>query len=287
MSRRLRAGLLSAGATAAAWRVLVSNPPGGLERWARVNHRGEPVALLEGPAYAIGALTGELLGSGADRRTRLAAAFATVSAAGLGGYDDLAGDGSSRGLAGHFQALRRGEVSTGAVKVAGLAAAGLVSAALVPPRPGEATGGVVRAVDVCVAGALIAGTANLVNLLDLRPGRALKAVVGLGTLTAAGRGRSAPLASSAVGAALACLPADLGERAMLGDTGANAAGALLGVGWVRGLGRPGRLAALAAVSALTLASETVSFTAVIDRTPALRALDRLGRRPAEPADSAP
>jgi hypothetical protein len=69
---------------------------------------------------------------------------------------------------------------------------------------------------------------------------------------------------------------------MLGDTGANAAGALLATAWVTRLPRAGRLVALAAVTGLTLASERVSFTAVIERTPALRALDQLGRRPPEP-----
>ena len=68
---------------------------------------------------------------------------------------------------------------------------------------------------------------------------------------------------------------------MLGDSGANAAGALLGVAWAARLPRPARLLALAGVTALTLASERVSFTAVIERTPALRALDQLGRRPPE------
>ena len=85
-----------------------------------------------------------------------------------------------------------------------------------------------------------------------------------------------------LGAALALLPEDLGERAMLGDAGANALGAMLG-GAATGLPRPARIALLAGIAALTAASEKVSFTKVIERTPALRWLDMLGRRPAHQA----
>jgi UDP-N-acetylmuramyl pentapeptide phosphotransferase/UDP-N-acetylglucosamine-1-phosphate transferase len=65
---------------------------------------------------------------------------------------------------------------------------------------------------------------------------------------------------------------------MLGDTGANAAGALLGTALLQGTGRRGRLVALSVLTALTLASEKVSFTRVIESTPVLRELDALGRR---------
>jgi hypothetical protein len=74
------------------------------------------------------------------------------------------------------------------------------------------------------------------------------------------------------------LPDDLGERVMLGDCGANALGALLGLRLAALPGRGSRAALLGAVVALTLASEKVSFTQVIEATPGLRELDRLGRR---------
>jgi UDP-N-acetylmuramyl pentapeptide phosphotransferase/UDP-N-acetylglucosamine-1-phosphate transferase len=283
VSRRVVAGLLSAAGTALALAQLQRRPPGGPARWSRRNHRGEPVTLLEGPAYVGGALGAVGLASGTGPRLRAAALLATTGAAALGAYDDLGGDGTRRGLRGHLTALAHGELSTGAVKVLGLAAGGLGAAVLLHPggQPGS-RGRAARLVDVASSGALIAGTANLVNLLDLRPGRALKVVAALGLLTAAGGADPAILAAAATGSSLAALPADLAERAMLGDTGANAAGALLGVAWAARLHRPGRLLALAAVTALTLASERVSFTAVIERTPALAALDRLGRRAPEP-----
>jgi hypothetical protein len=81
-----------------------------------------------------------------------------------------------------------------------------------------------------------------------------------------------------VGAAAGLLGPDLAGEAMLGDTGANSAGALLGAALVQRTGRRGRWVALAALTALTLASEKVSFTAVIESTPGLRELDALGRR---------
>ena len=84
-------------------------------------------------------------------------------------------------------------------------------------------------------------------------------------------------ASAAAGAAIGSLPEDLAGRSMLGDTGANSAGALLGAALVARTGLSGRLLALAVLTALTLASERFSFTTVIESTPGLRELDALGR----------
>ena len=267
--RRLAAIALGAGAARIAYRELTRRQPGGSDTWTRKNHRGEPVTLLEGPALVAGTAGAIALAPGLPPRLRTAAMVAAASAGALGSYDDLAGSGSSRGLRGHFTALAKGEVTTGAVKVLGIGAAGLLAGALVQRRP----------VDKLLAGVVIAGSANLANLLDLRPGRAIKAGLIAGTPTVLRPGRAGVLAAGSLGAAAALLPEDLGERAMLGDAGANALGAALGVAAAAGSGRAGLLLRAAAIVGLTLASEKVSFTKVIAASPPLNAIDMLGRRP--------
>lgn len=237
------------------------------DRWTRTNYRGAAVTLLAGPAYAAGAAAGTALTPGLRRDLRAAAGLAIATSGAVGLLDDLAGTGDDRGLRGHLAVLRRGEITTGTVKVAGLVASGVAAARLLGHR----------GADAAVSGAVVAGSANLLNLLDLRPGRATKvALLHTPLLLAAGPGATALAAP--LGAAAALLPADLGERTMLGDAGANALGAALGVAAIASYGRLGRLVHLAGLVALTLASERVSFTRVVEATAPLRWLDGLGRR---------
>ncbi|MDT0330331.1 hypothetical protein RM479_18095 [Nocardiopsis sp. DSM 44743] len=243
-------------------------PVGGPSRagtWWRTNFRGRRVTLQEGPALASGVCAASLLTPGLDPRVRAATALAAAGAAGFGAYDDLAGSADARGLRGHLGALARGRVTTGAVKMVGIGVTGLAAAALLRRGPW----------DTLVDGALIAAGANLVNLFDLRPGRAVK--FGLLTALPGLASPAAPLLAPTVGACAALLSDDLAERSMLGDAGANALGAALGVAAVARASRPVRLALLGGVVALTLASEVTSFSRVIDRVPPLRALDRWGR----------
>jgi UDP-N-acetylmuramyl pentapeptide phosphotransferase/UDP-N-acetylglucosamine-1-phosphate transferase len=290
MRKAVAGAMLGATAARAAYIALTRRPPGDEKLWMRTNHRGEPVTLLEGPAFAVGAVTAIAVAPGVPARMRAAATLAGGVTGALGGYDDLAGSGDSRGFKGHLSALARGEVTTGAVKILGIGAAGLAAAVLAgsgaPSRRGAA-------LDILINGALIAGTANLLNLFDLRPGRAIKAGLVASPLVFASpspsvpRGRFAGLlsgsavAAAPLGAALALLPEDLGERAMLGDAGANSLGALIGLA-ATGLSRRSRLTILAGVTALNAASEVVSFTKVIQATPPLNWLDQLGRRPVVP-----
>lgn len=270
---------LAAGAARSAYAALCQRPPGGVATWTRTNHRGEPVTLLEGPAVAAGAVLASVLTPGLSPRARAALAAGGLGAAAFGGYDDLAGSGGRRGFRGHLGALARGEVTTGAVKIGGIGATGLAASVL--------AGG--SAADVIINTGLTAGGANLLNLFDLRPGRAIKVAVAGGSLLALatpGEPGTASATAGPVGAALALLPEDLGERAMLGDAGANALGAMLGAAAAVSLRRPARMALLAGIIGLTAASEVVSFTAVIERTPALRWADMLGRRSAGHARAA-
>lgn len=263
MIRRALAVGASAGAALATLRALRDAPPGGRERWARVNFRDRDVDLLGGPAAASGCLVAATLAGSPGL------VGAVGASAALGCYDDLFGVTHARGLRGHLAALGRGELTTGIVKMAGLAAAGLLAA---PRRSHPAA----RLADA----ALISGTANLVNLLDLRPGRALKATVLLGLPLATGRGSGQVAAAGAAATAIALLPGDLAEEHMIGDCGANALGALIGWSVAARASTPTRALALATVVGLTLASERVSFSAVIERQPALNVLDRWGRQPA-------
>ena len=147
---------------------------GDRARWVRTNHRGEAVSMLEGPAVAAGLLVGALVGA-PTARVATAAVVATAGGAAFGLVDDLTEDPSTRtkGLRGHLGALAHGQLTTGGLKVLGIGASALLAAAIVTPARGRRGRG--WAADVATSGALIAATANLVNLLDLRPGRALKA----------------------------------------------------------------------------------------------------------------
>lgn len=250
----IRSATTAAVVGATTYALLRRRPPGGAQRWQRTNYRGARPTLLAGPAVTIAASFGSLPVS--------SAAGLTLACGSLGLYDDLAGDSHARGLRGHLVALREGRLTTGMVKLLGLVTAAALTS-LVERR---------RSADVVVDTLLVAGTANLVNLFDLRPGRALK-VVAVAGIPLAGRG-----AASAVGAALAALPADLAEVAMIGDCGANALGGLMGWTFAHGLGPRARIAALAGVVGLTLASERVSFTDVIAGNRWLAAVDAFGHR---------
>jgi len=273
------AGLLAFVATRAARAALAARTGPDQPRWTRTNHRGSSISLLEGPAVAAGLALGAA--AGGAPRAAVAGVVATAGGAAFGLVDDLSEDTSRqrKGLRGHLGALAHGELTTGGLKVLGIGMTSLVAAALALPPParrGASVGRLAWVADVLTSGALIAASANLVNLLDLRPGRALKAGALLAVPALLSGGAQAAAAS--LGAIGAALPGDLAERDMLGDGGANALGALLGTAAVLGYPRSVRYGLLAGAVALTVASEKVSFSAVIARTPGLHDLDAWGRR---------
>ncbi|MGH2959239.1 MAG: hypothetical protein ACRDKE_06505 [Solirubrobacterales bacterium] len=196
----------------------------------------------------------------------------------LGAIDDLLGtpviEGGlgrqdPRGVRGHAKATFSGGFSTGAVKAVG--SLGLAAFAMGLIVPGD--------LEYVLAIALVVVTTNLFNLLDLRPGRALKVffVVAVGLCLGAWTLEPVWLTGVFLGSLPVLLYYDLGEKGMLGDTGSNAIGAIAGVWMVLTLSTTAQLIALAVVVLITLYGEFRSISQLIDRTPVLRFLDHLGR----------
>jgi UDP-GlcNAc:undecaprenyl-phosphate GlcNAc-1-phosphate transferase len=191
----------------------------------------------------------------------------------LGFLDDSLGQGTQsnapRGWRGHAQALREGRLSTGAIKAIGA----LALAAYVVSGRG------LQSFEYLADVALLILATNLFNLLDLRPGRAEKALVllGLGLCIGAWTAEPVELLGIFFGPILVGARFTLGERAMLGDTGSNLVGAIAGVWLLTTLDESGRLIALAVVAAITIYGELRSISKAIESIPPLRSLDSLGR----------
>ena len=263
-------------------------------QWERTNFHGVTVSLRGGVAMAGASVASAAVASALSDQPRAALGGLVASlGGGLAGYiDDVdqgAHDGGkvAKGLKGHLGALAHGQVTTGVIKIAGIGASALAASALVGSKTTSVGG---KAADLALNTVLIAGTANLANLLDLRPGRALKATVLVAAplsyfSCAAAKTPASPasaqrlLASGLNAAAITALVEDLQETTMLGDTGANAAGALLGTSLAANDSWKLRLGTALGVVGLILASEKVSFSKVIAANPALNWLDQLWRRP--------
>jgi UDP-GlcNAc:undecaprenyl-phosphate GlcNAc-1-phosphate transferase len=227
-----------------------------------------PIAL-----YALGVATLGLIDDtlGEARAGLSATSGAIDQPAGPGGdaLEELTQPVPPRGWRGHTRAVLRGELSTGTLKAAGslgLALFAMSFEGLSKPRW------------LLAVGVLVLAT-NVFNLLDLRPGRAIKAFVLLGAGLTLGSLDARPLWSLGLFAAPALVAGlyDLRERAMLGDTGANLLGALAGLWLVLTLSQGGQLIALALLVAITLYGELRSISALVERTPGLRTLDSWGR----------
>jgi UDP-N-acetylmuramyl pentapeptide phosphotransferase/UDP-N-acetylglucosamine-1-phosphate transferase len=187
----------------------------------------------------------------------------------LGLFDDVVGTHAARGWRGHLRALRDGQLTSGLLKLVG----GLLIAWIVAYPFAETLAGRL----VCVV--IIAGCANAANLLDLAPARATKAATLVVVLVAVLRGGlyAGHPTTWFVAGAVGLAPFELREQLMLGDTGANALGAVVGYELLF-TSSSLRLLIAALVVAFNVAGELVSFSSVIERVPPLRALDRLGRR---------
>jgi UDP-GlcNAc:undecaprenyl-phosphate GlcNAc-1-phosphate transferase len=248
--------------------------------FVRRNYRGAEVASPAGIGIVASSVVALIplalideLGDSNVLRPGVGPALAYVLAVALLGLlDDLvgsAGDEMPRGWRGHARATMRRGFSTGALKAAGSLGVALF----------VLSGRGVSAGEYLLSVALLVLATNFFNLLDLRPGRSIKALILLGAGLTIGSTDVHPLWTVGLfaGPVLVLLPLDLRERAMLGDTGSNVIGAIAGLWLVLTLSTLGQAIALGVIALATVYGEFRSLSELIERAPILRQLDSLGR----------
>jgi len=240
-------------------------------RLYKQNYRGDLVSADYGIYIVLFSLAGMSAAWGLDAlSTEHAHLYGMpVGAMGiLGLIDDLFGSREVGGFGGHFgRLLTERRLTTGALKAIG----GGITA--IAAGWGISGGNVIEWV---LAAGLIAFSANTLNLLDMRPGRAGAAFF-MGMLIAAalsGFRIKAPLAAASI-----CIPAAIGYiwdrngRAMMGDAGSNALGAALGVTFALSAPTWAQAAFLVLLVVLNVYSERRSITDAIERHPLLKKID--------------
>lgn len=237
--------------------------------WQAANWEGRPIPSGVGSGF-VPALWAAAWFGPAPASPRWPVLVVITGFAVLGFVDDRWGNREVSGLRGHVQALLSGRMTTGAGKLLGGTALAVWAGFVLHPNDG------VRALP---AAAVIALSANAINLLDCRPSRAVKGVWVYALATFAG-GYAEPFLGGVLLATVVYAPLDFRCRAMMGDAGANMLGATLGACWAAQATLPVQLALAAALLAGHGITERVSLTKVIERHAVLRWLDGLGVHPA-------
>jgi len=239
----------------------------------RENFLGEAVPTGLGVGFLPGVLFGSfllVLMENTDIRLVLinALGFVVMSLAGI--VDDILGNNNVKGIRKHLKSLLDLRLTTGGLK----AAFGGLIAALISTVVSES---LIEGIVNCL---LVMLFTNLVNLLDLRPGRAVKSFFLLwwSSLFFMPVRAHAYILYPLAGCLVAYLPYDANRIGMMGDAGSNAIGLSLGLYYCVGAAMNHKVAALMLLILLHIAAEKYSFTGFIARNRMLRLIDELGNK---------
>ncbi|MEF9991112.1 MAG: glycosyl transferase [Romboutsia sp.] len=194
--------------------------------------------------------------------------FGMISMFFAGVLDDIIGNRDVSGLKGHFKSLLKGHLTTGGFKALFGGFVGIIVSIAISKD----------ITDIIVNTLIIALSTNLMNLLDLRPGRAIKVYLIITTiifLTLVGYIKVLPLLI--VPNVLAYFSHDLKARAMMGDTGSNVLGISIGILVVLGYSFNVRMSWLVFLIFIHIVTEKYSLTKIIEKNKFLNFIDKLGR----------
>lgn len=194
--------------------------------------------------------------------------FGLVSMFFAGILDDIIGNRDVSGLKGHFKSLLNGKLTTGGFKALFGGFIGLVISIAISKN----------IYDIVINTLIIALSTNLMNLLDLRPGRAIKgylliSIVLLFTLGEYTRNLLLLIFPNVI----AYFNQDLKAKAMMGDTGSNVLGISIGILFVMGYPLKVRLIWLTFLIFIHILTEKYSLTKIIENNKFLNFIDKLGR----------
>ena len=238
----------------------------------RENFRKERIPAVAGLVLVIAGVffyTVEWMTQGLHVATAATYFLVTFAFGTLGMLDDVNGDRSVGGFRGHIGALMKGRLTTGLGKMIGGTGVSLVAGFLLfQPLMWRAL----------LAAVLIALTANTLNLLDLRPGRSLfgfflGAIAVVSTLALQHQLNVGFLFYFAVAIAVILYPLDAMGAVMLGDTGANCFGAILGVAMALFFNWPVQLALVVGMAVFQIWCERNSWSRTIEQNIVLKAID--------------
>jgi UDP-N-acetylmuramyl pentapeptide phosphotransferase/UDP-N-acetylglucosamine-1-phosphate transferase len=187
----------------------------------------------------------------------------------LGFVDDMLGKRDTLGFKGHFGAVFKGRLTTGGLKAIGGGLIALFIASFISDGW----------FNIIINTFIIALFTNTLNLLDLRPGRAVKGFIifFIAMLTAAWGRIDFFLVSPLLGAVLVYFPFDLKAKVMMGDSGSNVLGFSLGYLAASSLSLNLRLLVLIMLVGIHLYTEKFSLTKTIENNIILKGIDQLGR----------
>lgn len=190
----------------------------------------------------------------------------------IGLIDDALGEGKVKGLKGHIKTLLQGSITTGIMKMFLGVIVGL-AISIAYSRKG---------IDLIFDVFLFALCVNFNNLMDLRPGRSIKAFLFLIILLILSSGfRFLWIVFPLIWAILGYIQYELREECMLGDTGSNLLGGILGMYSIKAAPDFVKYSLVSALFFLHIISEFYSFSKIINAIPILRYIDRLGTQAKE------
>lgn len=194
--------------------------------------------------------------------------FASIAMSFVGIIDDSLGNRGVTGLIGHFKALFKGSLTTGVFKALLGGFVGLTLAVTLSKS----------IPNIIVATLVVALSTNMMNLFDLRPGRAIKAYVILAIIIFLASAKfNREVMMLIVPAVLAYFYFDLRALTMMGDAGSNVLGVSIGVFIVSSFDLPVQLVSLVLLVAIHVLTEKFSLTKIIENNKFLNYVDKLGR----------